>query len=243
MKTVKEVSDLTGVSVRTLHHYDAIGLLKPAKVTQAGYRLYGQPELERLYLILMYRELGLSLKDIQAVLDAPDFDRNQVLDQQILLMKQKVARLRNRIHLAKAIQLTGVKDMYFEEWNPKEQEEYSRQAKALYGKTEAYGEYTRKSKGRTPQREQELGNRVMDFFRRLGAMRPCAPDAPEAQAWAKELQEFFTEHYYTCTPQILRSLAESYACGGSMTENIDKAGGEGTGAFARDVIACYTNSL
>ena len=79
MKTVKEVSRLTGVSVRTLHHYDAIGLLKPTQVTEAGYRLYDGAALERLYMILVYRELGLSLKAIGDILDAPDYDRNRVL--------------------------------------------------------------------------------------------------------------------------------------------------------------------
>ena len=79
MKTVKEVSRLTGVSVRTPHHYDAIGLLKPTQVTEAGYRLYDGAALERLYMILVYRELGLSLKAIGDILDAPDYDRNRVL--------------------------------------------------------------------------------------------------------------------------------------------------------------------
>ena len=66
MKTVKEVSRLTGVSVRTLHHYDAIGLLKPTRVTEAGYRLYDGDALVRLHMILVYRELGLSLKEIES---------------------------------------------------------------------------------------------------------------------------------------------------------------------------------
>ena len=83
----------------------------------------------------------------------------------------------------------------------------------------------------------------MDCFARLGEMRPCDPNCEKAQAWAKELQDFFTENYYTCTPQILRSLAESYAGGGSMTENIDKVGGAGTGAFAKEVIAIYVQKL
>ena len=69
MRTVKEVSECTGVSVRTLHHYDAIGLLKPAKVTQAGYRLYDDAALERLQSILLFRELQFSLKEIKAILD------------------------------------------------------------------------------------------------------------------------------------------------------------------------------
>lgn len=74
MKTVKEVSRITGVSVRTLHHYDAIGLLKPTAVTEAGYRLYDDAALERMQSILLFRELQFPLKDIKRILDAPDFD-------------------------------------------------------------------------------------------------------------------------------------------------------------------------
>ena len=80
MKTVTEVSRLTGVSVRTLHHYDAIDLLKPTKVTEAGYRLYDDAAIERLYMILLFRELGLALKEIASILNAPDYNRNRVLE-------------------------------------------------------------------------------------------------------------------------------------------------------------------
>ena len=122
-------------------------------------------------------------------------------------------------------------------------DEYRAKAKALYGETDAYKEFEQKSKNRTLEQEKNLGAQVMDFFVRLGKMRPCEPDCRSAQSWAKELQTFFTKHYYTCTPQILKCLAESYAAGGSMTENIDKVGGEGTGIFAKQVIDAYINSL
>ena len=93
MKTVNEVSKQTGISVRALHHYDAIGLLKPTKVTDAGYRLYDDAAIERLYMILVFRELGLSLKQIAGILHAPDFDRNRCLEKQIALMQDKVGKL------------------------------------------------------------------------------------------------------------------------------------------------------
>ena len=242
MKTVSQVSRLTGVSVRTLHYYDTLGLLKPAQVTEAGYRLYGDRELERLYLILVFRELGLSLGEIRKTLDAPDDHRNRILDQQIRLMEEKITRLQDRITLARGIRLLGVKYMDFNGFNPKKMDEYSAQAKALYGKTDAYREFEKKSAGRSAAQEKNLGDQVMGFFVRLGQLRPCAPDCEAAQIWAKELQEFFTEHYYRCTPQIFRCLAESYAGGGSMTENIDKAGGAGTGVFAKEVIDAYLDS-
>lgn len=239
MKTVKEVSRLTGVSVRALHHYDTIDLLKPTQVTEAGYRLYDEAALEKLYMILVFRELGLSLKEIADILYAPDYDRNRVLEKQIALMQERIGKLQDRITLAKGILTVGVKYMSFNGFDPKKMDEYSTQAKVLYGKTDAYKEFEQKSKNRTAQQEKDLGVQVMDFFAKLGNMRPCEPGCEEAQAWAKELQEFFTENFYTCTPQILDSLAESYAGGGSMTENIDKVGGAGTGAFAKEVIDLY----
>ena len=243
MKTVKEVSKLAGVSVRALHHYDAIDLLKPTQVTEAGYRLYDDMALEKLYMILVFRELGLSLKEIADILHAPDYDRNRVLKKQIKLMQERIGKLQNRITLAKGMLTLGVKYMSFEGFDPKKLDEYSTQAKALYGKTDAYKEFEQKSANRTARQEKDLGARVMDLFAKLGKMRPCEPGCEEAQAWAKELQDFFTEHYYTCTPQILATLAQSYAGGGSMTENIDKVGGAGTGAFAKEVIDLYAQKL
>ena len=239
MFTVKQISEKTGVSVRALHHYDAIGLLKPAALTDAGYRLYDEAALERLYMILVFRELDLSLKEIAAILDSPDYDRNRVLEQQIATMQAKIEKLQNRITFARGILMTGVRYMDFENFDPEGLDDYSRQAKTLYGKTDAYQEYEQKAKDRSRQQEKDLGNQVMDFFARLGKMRPCAADSEEAQAWVKELQAFFTEHFYTCTPQILKGLGEVYAGGGSMTENIDQAGGAGTGAFAKEVIDIY----
>ena len=239
MKTVNEVSRMTGCSIRTLHHYDAIGLLKPTQITDAGYRLYDGDAIEKLFLILLFKEIGFPLKDIQSILTAPDFDRNRVLDQQIDLLQQKVTYLQNRIQLAQGIQLVGIKHMNIKEFNMKKIDDYTAQAKTLYGKTEAYREFEKKSAGRSKDQENALGNQVMDFFVRLGSMKHLDPGCDEVQRWVKELQAFFTEHYYTCTNQILRSLAESYAGGGSMNENIDKAGGSGTGAFALEAIRIY----
>ena len=83
MKTVQEVSNLTGVSVRTLHYYDQIGLLKPTEVTESGYRLYDVEALEKLQHIMLFRELQFPLKDIKKIIQSSDFDRNRALEQQI----------------------------------------------------------------------------------------------------------------------------------------------------------------
>ena len=239
MKSVTEIAKQTGISVRTLHHYDAIGLLKPTCVTEAGYRCYDDAALERLCLILLFREIGLSLKEIGEILDAPDFDRNRVLEQQIRLLEAKRDRLERMTTMARGIRLVGVNYLKLEEFNVSKLDDYAAQAKVLYGKTEAYKEYTKKAAGRSQEQNNALGSQVMDFFVRLGAMKDLAPDSAEVQAWVAELQDYFTEHFYNCTPQILKGLGELYAGGGSMTENIDKAGGSGTGDFAKQAIDLF----
>lgn len=239
MKTVKETAALAHVSVRTLHHYDAIGLLKPTVVTEAGYRLYDDAALERLYLILLFRELGFPLKEIQGILDAPDYDRNRVLEQQVELLKAKIEHLQTRIHLAKGIKLVGVRYLEFKNWDPKKIDEYQAQAETLYGKSEAWQEYQQKAKSRTKEQSLAVNSQLMEFFVRLGKIKDQAPDSEAAQTWVEELQAFFTAHFYTCTPQILMGLGEMYDGGGSMTENIDAAGGKGTGEFARKAIEIY----
>lgn len=239
MKTVTEISQLAHVSVRTLHHYDAIGLLKPTEITEAGYRLYNDAALERLYLILLFRELEFPLKDIQAILDAPDFDRNRILERQVELLKAKANHLQNLIHLANGIKLTGVKYLEFNNWDPKKIDEYSAQAETLYGKTDAWKEYSEKAKSRSRDQEQALGDGIMALFTKLGNLKELPADSAEVQAWVQELQFYITENFYTCTPQILQGLGQMYAGGGSMTENIDAAGGKGTGAFALEAIKFY----
>ena len=239
MKTVTETSRLTGVSVRTLHHYDAIGLLKPTQITQAGYRLYDEDALMRLYLIIVYRELGFPLKKIAALLDAPDFDRNRALEEQIALLEKKRERLQNRIYFARGLQLTGVNNMDYTDFDYQKIDDYSTQAKAMWGKTDAYKEYEQKAGGRSKETSKALGDDLMALFVQAGTLRNQDPGSAEVQAWVAQLQSFISQHYYTCTKPILKSLGEMYAGGGSMTENIDNAGGHGTGEFARKAIEIY----
>ena len=239
MKTVTEMAKLTGVSVRTLHHYDAIGLLKPARVTESGYRLYDDEALERLYLILLFREIGFPLKSIQGILEAPDYDRNRVLEQQVELLKAKIAHLQDCIHMANGIKLMGIQYLNMEDFNMSKKDKYYDQAKVLYGKSKQWQQWEEKSNKRTDEQEKDVNAQVMDFFVRLGDMKDQSPDSEAVQNWVKELQAFFTANFYDCTGQILLGLGQMYAGGGSMTENIDAAGGKGTGEFAWEAIRIY----
>lgn len=239
MKTVKEVSRLTGVSVRTLHHYDTIGLLKPTRVTEAGYRLYDDTALGRLQAILLFRELQFPLKEIKAILDTPGFDPMEALAQQIKLLELQRQRLDALISHARKIQTTGVTNMDFTSFDRSEMDAYAAQAKAKWGKTDAYKEFERKTAGQTPAQLQSTGDGLMDIFARFGAIRHLSPASEEAQALVANLQSYITEHYYTCTKPILRGLGQMYIAGDSMTDNIDKAGGAGTAQFAHQAIEIY----
>ena len=239
MKTVKQISACTGVSIRTLHHYDSIGLLKPTATTEAGYRLYDDAALHRLQQILLLRELGFPLKNIQAILDAPEDVRRKALDDHIRQLDAQRRRLQDKISLAAILKVTEVNNMDFEQFDAKKMEDYSAQARTLWGKTDAYKEYEAKSTGRSKEADTALSEELLGLFRELGTMRDNAADSEVVQAWVKKLQGFITEHYYTCTKPILMGLGQMYAGGGSMTENIDHAGGAGTGQFAMEAIAVY----
>ncbi len=239
MRTVKEVSRRTGVSIRTLQYYDKIGLLKATAHTEAGYRLYDDTALERLQQILLFRELEFPLKDIQRILDSPGFDRDRALQQQIELLELKKEHVQKLISLARGIKLVGGKYMDFSAFNSDKLDAYARQARESWGKTEAYREFEEKSKGRTREDEGTVAQGLMAIFARMGQIRDIPPNSEAAQALVRQLQDYITRNYYTCTGQILLGLGQMYAAGGEFTENIDAAGGAGTAQFANEAIQVY----
>ena len=242
MLTVNEVSRLTGVSVRSLHHYDAIGLLKPAKVTEAGYRLYGDDELKRLQNILLFRELQFPLQQIRTILDSPDFDQREALAQQIRLLELQLAHTQKLISFARRLQEEGVETMdmkAFDAFEKEEMKQYEEEVRRRGGDTAAYGEYQQKAKGRTDAEQAEIASRLMERFARIGRLRQGSPADQAVQEEVAGIQAFITEHYYQCTDEILHGLGEMYAGDERMKRNIDKAGGEGTAAFVSQAVALY----
>ena len=241
MRTVNEVSKLTGISVRTLHYYDQVGLLKPSQVTEAGYRLYDDAALEKLQQIMLYRELEFPLKDIKKIMESSDFDRNQALQQQIEMLNLKKEHLENLIQFARGIKALGVRYMDFTVFDTKKLDEYAEEAKKNWGKTDAYKEYEEKTKGMSKSQQNQMGANLMELFVEFGDMVKSGADpADEAvQAQVKKLQDYITDNFYTCTNEILSGLGKMYACGGDFTANIDKAGGEGTAVFVNQAIEVY----
>ena len=239
MMTVKEVSDLTGVSIRTLHYYDQLGLLPAAGHTDSGYRLYDDAALERLQQILLFRELEFPLKDIQRILTNSAFDRRKALAQQIELLTLKKQHLESLISLAQKTLTTGGTYMDFTAFDTQKIQEYTRQAKQQWGATPAYKEFEQKTAHQTAQEAADMGSRLMEILAVFGGMQHKSPAAPAVQTQVKALQAFITEHYYTCTKEIFAQLGQMYCAGGAFTENINAVGGPGTAEFAAKAIEVY----
>jgi len=217
MMTVNEVSKLTGVSIRTLQYYDTIGLLKPIEYTESGYRLYDDTSLERLQQILLFKELEFPLKEIKKIIDAPNFDRNKALEQQIELLTMKKEHLENLISFARGIKGIGVKYMDFKVFDTTKIDEYSKRAKEQWGQTSEYKEFEEKTKNWTKD----------------------DPEDEQVQLQVRKLQDYITDHFYTCSDKILCGLGRMYAGGGELTENIDDVGGVGTAEFASKAIDIF----
>ena len=239
MMTVHQVSALTGVSVRALHHYDKIGLLRPAEVTTSGYRLYDHTALERLQHILLFKTLKFSLKEIKDIVDSPVFDQNRALEQQITLLEMQKAHLEQLIIMARGIKTMGVSALDFTVFDTKKMDQYAEEAKAQWGDTAAYREFEEKHSGRTREEAQQFAIGLMEIFAELGRLKDQSPEAVNVQVQVKRLQAYISAHYYTCSKEILAGLGKLYAAGGSMTETIDRAGGAGTGVFAEKAIEVY----
>ena len=239
MMTVKKVSDLTGVSVRTLQYYDKIGLLSPSELSDAGYRLYDDTALERLQQILLFRELEFPLKEIKAILDSPNFDGKKALSQQIELLELRKQHLENLINLARGIKMIGVRAVDFSAFDRTKIDEYAKKAREQWSDTDAYKEFIENTKDRTQEEDELLAEGFMSLFVEFGTMKNESHDSDKVQLQVKKIQDYITEHLYTCTDTILASLGKMYAGGGDMTDNIDNSCGNGTAAFVAKAIEYY----
>ena len=239
MKTVNEVSKLTGVSIRTLQYYDKIGLLIPTEYTEAGYRLYDDAALEKLHQILLFKELEFPLKDIKEIVNRADFDKTKALEQQIEILELKKEHIENLLNMCKYLKARGVRNLNWTVFDSSKLDEYSKKAKSQWGQTPAYKEYEEKSKNRTKEEERNIMDGLMKIFEEFGTMKNTDPTSKEAQEQVKKLQSYITEHMYTCTNEILLGLGKMYAGGGEFTENIDKFGGSGTAEFSYKAIMAY----
>ena len=237
LMNIGELSSLTHVSIRTLRHYDKIGLLRPVHVTEAGYRQYDETSLQRLHTILLFRELEFPLSDITRIIDAPDFDPIDALDKQITLLTMRRQHMDTLIALAIELKSKGLKHMDFSAFDTRKMDDYTAQAKAAWGKTDAWKEY--ESRKNSKEQNQRSGDALMTLIGSFGRYRHLDPASADAQTCVQQLQDFITANFYTCTIPVLRGLADMYDAGGDFTRNIDQAGGTGTAAFLASAMRLY----
>ena len=236
---IKEFAEFTGVSVRTLHYYDEIGLLPPADVDRVtGYRFYDEQSLLRMQEILFYRELDFSLKSIGEILSSPNYDKVKALREQKQLLKLKKERLER---LIAAIDDAEKGENIMKAFDNSEFETYKAEAKERWGNTDAYKEHTEKTKNYGKDKWSSLAadmDVILSEFA-LCMKNGSAPDAEETQSLVKKLQNHITENYYTCTREILSGLGQMYTADERFKNNIDKHA-DGTAEFISAAIAIYS---
>lgn len=240
--SVKEFAELTGVSVRTLHYYDEINLLKPAEIDENnGYRFYDRTALERMQEILFYRELDFPLKSICEILSSPDYDKQKALSEQkklLILKKERLERIISAIDNAEESEAI-MKALNNNDYEAA-RKQYESEAKERWGKTEAYKEHTEKTKDYSKDKWQSVTDGLDSIF---GEFAECvkdgnAPDSEAAKALTEKLQKHITDNFYTCTNEILSGLGQMYVCDERFTRNIDKHG-VGTAEFVNKAIIEY----
>ena len=239
---IKEFAELTGVSVRTLHYYDEINLLKPSYVDeQNGYRFYDENSLERMQEILFYRELDFSLKSISEILASPNYDKQQALAEQKRLLTLKKDRLERLIAALEQAEKGEITMSAFDnsEYETARQQ-YEDEAKQRWGDTDAYKESRVKTAGYSKDKWNDVLGGLNGVFAEFAACKKCGDsiDSDAAQQLVKKLQDYITSHFYHCTDDILAGLGQMYVCDERFKNNVDSHG-EGTAEFVSEAIKIY----
>ena len=242
-RTVGDLARLAGVSVRTLHHYDEIGLLEPSQHTEAGYRVYGDGDVADLQQILFFKELGFGLADIRRLMNDPSFDRADALRMQRRMLTDKARQLRRMIGAVdKALTAdekgTGMddKDMFevFGDFDPKK---YEDEARERWGDTDAYKESTKRAARYTKEdwkRFKAESHRIMADFAEL-MDSGAAPDSPEAMAVAERHRLQIDSWFYPCSSEMHANLGRMYVADPRFAANYEKVR-PGMAQFVRDAI-------
>lgn len=247
MYKVNEVSKLSGVSIRMLHHYDKIGLLVPSEKTEKNYRLYSEDDIKRLYQILIFKELEFQLKDIKDILDDESFDREKALRlQRELIVKKKERMEKIIISIDEVVDNMGgnnnMSKKDFEGFNYEEikahKEQYDEETKKRYGKSNAYKECNEKTSNYSKGDWESISKEADTIYRNLEKLMDRDPADEEVQILIQNWRDHITNNFYDCKIEIFRGLALMYVADERFTKNIDKYG-EGLAQFLSDAMSVY----
>lgn len=241
--TVGAVAGLAKVTIRTLHHYDEIGLVVPER-TSGGYRLYGPAQIDRLQEVLFFRELGFGLDEITRIVEEPTYARQSALRRHKKLLEAKAERLMSMLN---AIDRAIESDVSGEPMNYEEKlevfgdfdpAEYEEEAKERWGESDAYQQAAQRTSQYTKEdwlRNKAEMNEIYAAFVSL-MTDGVAPENAEAAAVVERHRAHITEWYYDCSKEIHAGLGQMYVADARFTKNIDKYG-EGLAQFMSDAIA------
>jgi MerR family transcriptional regulator, thiopeptide resistance regulator len=245
MLTVKQLSKLAGVTPRTLHHYDQIGLLKPSRVGDNGYRYYGEESVLQLQQILFYRELGIPLDDIKRIMGRRDFDvlgalrsHKEALQKQVARLNRLINTVDNTINHLKGNSIMSEQG-YFEGFTEEEQEKYALEAEQIYD-PEAVRESNRKWKSYPAAKKEAIMAEGKAIYLDMIAAMPKGADSSEVQSiverWRKHMDYFWTPNL-----EQLRALANGYVEDPRFKATFDKIH-PGLAEFVREAVEVYVES-
>lgn len=238
---IREVAKLSGVTVRTLHYYDEVGILKPSEVTESGYRIYSNENLQTLQQILFFRELHFSLNEIREIMNNPNYDKAEALSKQRELLVQKRERMDGLINLIDKT-IKGERNMSFKEFDMKEIEankkKYVKEVKERFGDTDAYKECNEKTSSYNEDKWKAVTEEGNKIFKEFSACRGLEPSDKKVQSLVLKWQNHITNNFYNCTKEILAGLGLMYIQDERFKNNIDISG-EGTAEFMSKAIELY----
>ena len=244
MRTIGQVAALAGVTVRTLHHYDEIGLLRPSGRSNGGYRVYADADLERLHRVLSYRELGFSLDRVASILDDPDADTASHLRRQHALVRRRVARLQSMLaHIEKALeaQQMGISltpdeqfEVFGDNWPG---DEYAAEAQERWGDTEAWAQSQRRTSTYTKADWVAVKAEGDTAEAGLAAAMQAGVPASDVRAMdlAEALRQQIDHRFYDCPPGMHRNLADMYLADPRFAAHYDKRAA-GLAQYVHDAI-------
>lgn len=242
-RTVSEIAALAGVTVRTLHHYDTIGLLRPATRTDAGYRLYDDAEVTRLHEIVVWRSLGFPLDEIRALLDDPAHDPLEALRLHRARLQAELGELHDRLTaldraIARAEQARPFDDddlvALFDGFDART---FADEAEQTWGHTDAFREAQRRTAGYGPAEWRALKAEADAIHEELARLRHegLAPDAPEVRVAAEAHRAHIERWFYPCPAEIHRGLGQLYTTDPRFTATYDRIA-EGLATYLSDAI-------
>jgi DNA-binding transcriptional MerR regulator len=245
MYTVKQLSTLAGVTPRTLHHYDQIGLLKPESVGENGYRYYGEKSMLRLQQILFYRELDMPLDEIKTILTRRDFDVLAALENHKLELQKRIKRLNHLIETVDntILHLKGQKEMsekqYFEAFSDEQQAEYEREIAQKYDPATVKAA-SKKWKEYTEAEKQRIGEEGNAIYRDLLNVIPKGPASPAAQSCVERWRHQI-EYFWIPDDDQLVGLADLYNEDPRFKANFDKIDPR-LAEFIREAVRIYVEA-